>query len=283
MSRKFDPAGKVAVITGGGSGIGQAIARALVEEDCRVVVADLDEQAAVATAEELRAAGGETLPMACDVAERGAVEALADQAWAHFGQVDLIVNNAGIIGPRGACIEIDEAAARQVMEVNFFGVWHGCSVFGRRFVEQGTPAHILNTGSENSLGTPVLGIAAYTASKHALLGLSDVLRQELPAHIGISLLCPGIVATKMSAAPRDEDGVLIFGLEADEIGRRAVAGLRDGQFYIMTHAPVVELVQERAAELSAAFAAQAPRFEGDDRLDTRAAIRALRAREGDTG
>ncbi len=277
MSRPFDPSDKVAVITGGGSGIGRGIALALVEENCRVVVADRDGDAASAVAAELVAAGGNASAESCDISDIEQVRSLADRVWRNHGRVDLIVNNAGIAGPRGACIDVTEADARKVMDVNFFGVFNGCTVFGKRFVEQGTPAHILNTGSENSLATPVLGMAIYTASKHALLGLSDVLRQELPDHIGISLLCPGIVATNIARARRDDAGKLQFGLEAEEVGRRTVAALKAGHFYIVTHPPVAAFAEERAAEIRDAFATQAPRFDGDEYLDTRAAIRSLRS------
>ena len=103
----------------------------------------------------------------------------------------LIANNAGITVPRRKVIRSSLEDARRVMEVNYFGVWQGASVFGQRFVEQGTLAHILNTSSENGLGAPVKRIGLYTASKHAVLGMSDVMRQELPDHIGVSVLCPG--------------------------------------------------------------------------------------------
>ena len=120
-----------------------------------------------------------------------------------------------------------------VLEVNLIGVWHGCAVFGRRFVDQGTPAHIVNTGSEHSLGVPHLRAGAYTASKHAVLGLSDVLRRELPDHVKVSVLCPGIVPSRLAEAARNrperfggplepDDGPAMpadTGIPADEVGR----------------------------------------------------------------
>jgi NAD(P)-dependent dehydrogenase (short-subunit alcohol dehydrogenase family) len=159
-------------------------------------------------------------------------------------------------------------------------------VFGRRFIDQGLPAHIVNTGSENSLGVAHTNAAVYTASKHAALGLSDVLRRELPDFIGVSILCPGIVHTDLQRAARnrpDRYGGSVhhdprplppgIGLPPDEIGSRVVEAIENGSFYIVTHPPVRELVQERTAELLAAFDAQAPRFDGDDYLDTRALAR----------
>lgn len=277
MAAMSDLKGRVAVVTGAGSGIGRGIALALVEEGVSVVVSDIDGDAAEAVAAELRALGGSTMAVQCDVTDRARVEALADAAWGEYDHVDIIVNNAGIGAPRKRCIHIEEADARRVMDVNFFGVWYGCAVFGQRFVDQGTPAWILNTASENSLGAPVLGMAIYTASKHAVLGLSDVLRQELPEHIGVSVLCPGMVATGLSAMPREGDS-LEFGLEAEPVGRHAVAALKRGAFYIVTHPPVREFFDERVAEVHRAFETQAPRFSGDAYLDTRHAIRTLTER-----
>ena len=179
--------GKVAVVTGAASGIGRGIAEALVGEGCHVVVADIDEVAARELAEQLTTSEVRVLGRGLDVTDREAVEALADHAWAEFGHVELCVNNAGVFPPMSRVISIDERDARWVLEVNLMGAWFGISAFGRRFVEQGTPAHILNTGSENSLGVAHTGAGFYTASKHALLGLSDVLRYELPDFIGVTI------------------------------------------------------------------------------------------------
>lgn len=271
MNADFE--GRAAVVTGGGSGIGRGIARALAAEGIAVVVADIDLEAAEAVASELADGGGVAVAAHCDVTDRAAVEALADLAWANFAGVELVFNNAGVVGESSPCLEIDEADARAVLDVNLIGVWHGCAVFGQRFIKQGSPAHIINTASENSLAAPVLGRAFYTASKHAVLGLSDVLRQELPDHIVVSVLCPGIVASKMTGMDGEENPPV--GLGADEVGRRAVAAALAGEFYIVTHSPVAQYVEERASEIAAAFERQAPRFDGDGSLDTRALIAGL--------
>jgi NAD(P)-dependent dehydrogenase (short-subunit alcohol dehydrogenase family) len=142
-------AGKVAVVTGAGS---------------HVMVADIDAAAARETAAQLAGTGVEAVTAECDVTDREAVEALASKAWAHFGHVDIAVNNAGVFPPVRRTISIDERDARWVLEVNLMGAWYGCSAFGRRFTEQGTPAHILNTGSENSLGVAHAGAASWRRS-----------------------------------------------------------------------------------------------------------------------
>jgi NAD(P)-dependent dehydrogenase (short-subunit alcohol dehydrogenase family) len=279
-------AGKVAVVTGAGSGIGRGIAAALAAAGSHVMIADIDAAAARDTAAQLAATGVRTLAAECDVTDREAVEALAGSAWAHFGHVDIAVNNAGVFPPVRRAISIDERDARWVLEVNLMGAWYGCSAFGRRFTEQGTPAHILNTGSENSLGVAHPGAAFYTASKHALLGLSDVLRQELPDFIGVSILCPGMVQTGLAnsvrrrperfGGPGPQAPPAAAGLDPADIGRAAVAGIRRGDFYIVTHPPVREMVAERAAEILAAFDAQAPRYPGDEAIDTRVITARLR-------
>jgi NAD(P)-dependent dehydrogenase (short-subunit alcohol dehydrogenase family) len=278
-----DLKGRAAVVTGAGEGIGAAIARALAAEGVHVVVADIDERAAASVAAELKGTGVRSLAVPCDVADRRAVQNLADRAWDTFGHIDIVVNNAGVLPPIKRLVDIDERDARWVLEVNVLGVWNGCSVFGRRLIDQGTPAHIVNTGSENSLGMPHTGAGLYTASKHAVLGLSDVLRNELPDHIGVSVLCPGMVATRLSASTRNRPerhggastkvSAPLPGMDPAEVGRRAVEGIKSGDFYIVTHPPVIELAEERWSEIAAAFAAQAPRYEGDHALDTRAFIR----------
>ena len=279
-------AGKRAVVTGGGNGIGRGIALALAAEGCHVVVADIDELAAHVVAAQLAATGVQALAVRCDVTDRTDVERLADRAFQHFGHVDIAINNAGVFPPFRRAIAIEEQDARWVLEVNLMGAWYGCSAFGRRFTEQGTPAHILNTGSENSLGVPHTGAAFYTASKHALLGLSDVLRRELPDFIGVSILCPGMVATNLADSVRSRPqrfggaaahaATAGFGLDPADIGRAAVAGIKRGDFYIVTHPPVREIVAERAAEIQAAFDAQAPRYPGDESIDTRVIVKGRR-------
>jgi NAD(P)-dependent dehydrogenase (short-subunit alcohol dehydrogenase family) len=276
---------KVVVVTGGASGIGLGISRAFATEGATVVIADIEAAAAAAGAAQLPEGHG--YAMACDVTDRASVEGLAEHAWSTFGHVDVIVNNAGVFPPRSPLIDADEADIRWVLEVNIVGVWHGCSVFGKRLLEQGTPANILNTGSENSFGVPHTHAGAYTASKHAVLGLSDVLRRELPEFVKVSILCPGMVPSRLGQAvrnrperfggPLDVSGggnvPAAIGMSADEVGRRAVDGVAAGEFYIVTHPPVREIADERYEEVSSAFERQAPRFDGDELMDTRALLR----------
>jgi NAD(P)-dependent dehydrogenase (short-subunit alcohol dehydrogenase family) len=271
---------KVAVVTGGASGIGRALGVALAEKGAHVVVADVEEERARSVAAEITSLGVTTLAVRCDVTSEDSVEALADETWRHFGRCEIVCNNAGVGG--GTWL-LDSSAKdlRWIFDVNVFGVWHGCKTFGRRFRDQGTEAWILNTGSEHSFGLPHVQSGFYTASKHAVLGLTDVLRAELPGYIGVSILCPGVVATDFwnatrnrpeqyggSAQPAPEiKAIMEQGKDALEIGRRAVEGIERGDFYILTHPHARAYVDKRHTELSAAFDAQAPMKAGEERYD----------------
>jgi len=271
---------KVAVVTGGASGIGRAIGLALAEKGAHVVVADVEPGRAETVANEIAALGVKSVGLACDVAKEESVEALAEAAWKRFGAVDLLFNNAGVSGGTWL-LESSAKDLRWLFEVNVFGVWYGCKAFGRRFKDQGTEAWIVNTGSEHSLGLPHIQAGFYTATKHAVLGLSDVLRSELPSHIGVSILCPGVVKTDFWNASRNrpaEHGgpaeaakeiraIMERGKDALEIGRQAVAGVERGDFYIVTHPHARTYVEKRSAETLAAFDAQAPFRDGEERYD----------------
>ncbi len=262
---------KVAVITGGASGIGLGIGRALAAQGAHIVVADLEIGPAEAAAAELVGSGVRSLAVHCDVSDRASVESLADRAWTEFGRVDVLCNNAGV----GAASPVADATQDEVewlFSVNVFGVWNGCSVFVPRFREQGGPAHILNTGSEHSLGIPFAGMGIYTATKHAVLALSDVLRRELePAGIVVSILCPGAVRTEIwnagrnrperfggpEQAPEEHRQFLASGMDPDEVGRLAVAAIGRGDFFVLSHPDVRAIAEARCREMLAAFDAQA--------------------------
>jgi NAD(P)-dependent dehydrogenase (short-subunit alcohol dehydrogenase family) len=278
---------KVAVVTGGASGIGLGIARALAESGTHVVIADIREDRAVEEAAELAKIGERTIGCACDVSDRSAMERLADHAWSEFGHVDIIVNNAGVSCEVGPIIDGKAEDFRWLLDVNLIGEWNGCSVFGKRFMEQGTPAHILNTASENSfyVGAPYSGF--YVATKHAVLGMSDALRMELPDFIHISILACGLVNTSLSDSGegrpdrfggpviRDEaikqagTQVMQMGVDPDEVGRLAVEGIKRGDFYIVTHPHNRDYIVERYDEILEAYDTHAPHFEGDDKYDVR--------------
>lgn len=271
---------KVAVVTGGASGIGRAIGLALAEKGAHVVVADIEEERAHQVADEIAARGVHAMAAVCDVSKEESVEQLAERAWRELGRVDLLFNNAGVSGGTWL-LDSSSKDLAWLFAVNVFGVWYGCKCFGRRFRDQGTPAWIVNTGSEHSLGLPHIQAGFYTATKHAVLGLSDVLRAELPPHIGVSILCPGVVRTEFWNASRNRpaefggpaeaakeiQAIMARGKDAIEIGRQAVAGVERGDFYIVTHPHARGYVEKRYGEVLAAFDAQAPFRAGEERFD----------------
>lgn len=281
---------KTAVVTGGGSGIGRAICLVLAGRGCNVVVSDLDEAAAESVASAVREKRVRAHSVRADVARYEDVEALAEQAWAEFGQVDFLFNNAGVI-VTGPFLEEDPRTLPWLLSVNVLGVRNGMHVFGRRFRDQGTKAHICNTGSEHSICVPSLGGGSYAASKHAMFALSDVFRREAPPNIGVSILCPGIVDTNLwSAAGRRPDDfggpipgpeimktVIGLGMDPMQVAERAVEGVERGDFYIVTHPHDRQYVEERYRELLAAFDAQAPWNPEAARYDVNEIARSLSA------
>ena len=257
---------KVGVVTGGASGIGRGIARALAAEGAHVVVADIEAGRAEQVAAELRASGVRSAGVRCDVTERASVEALAERAWAEFGRVDVLCNNAGV-GFASGLAEVSGADAEWTFAVNVFGVLNGCAAFVPRFRKSGG-GYIVNTGSEHSLGVPFPGLGIHTASKHAVLAISDVLRRELQVDgIGVSILCPGPVKTDVWNAARNRHdrfggplnapahlaSVFDAAMDPDEVGRIVIDGILRKDFYILTHPEVRAVSEERSREVTAAF------------------------------
>lgn len=260
---KFDLNGRNVVITGGASGIGFALAKALGARGCKVMLAEPDEERLKSAVDSLRELQIEAGYQACDVTSLEQVEELADKAWEAFGRVDMVFNNAGIGIPQVPLIDTALDDLHAVFDVNFFGVWHGCRVFARRLIDQASPAGIYNTGSENSLFNAVPNNAAYLASKHAVLGMTDNLREQVPDFIHVGLIIPGFVNTGMTEA------VGHLAMDADRFASIVLEQIGDGRFYIVSHAFNMQHIQERYAEIYKAYDAYAPRYEGDEEFDVR--------------
>jgi NAD(P)-dependent dehydrogenase (short-subunit alcohol dehydrogenase family) len=266
--------GKVAVITGGGSGIGASLARACAEEGMRVVVADVDGDRAEAIASELPQDTAAFKPV--DVADAQQVQELADFAFDTFGAVHLLCNNAGV-SPVGRVWDYSDEDFRWLVGVNLFGVANGLRSFVPRMIEQGE-GHIVNTGSGASfVSTPRLG--PYCATKHAIVGLSEALRYELDGTgIGVSVLVPAGVNTNIfesGARPSaDADstaadyGVLVGALdptslemiEPDVVADVTLAGVKEGWDYIIMGPGQEVGVQRRYDEVLAAHRQAKERF-----------------------
>ncbi|MAJ59515.1 MAG: hypothetical protein CBC48_05805 [bacterium TMED88] len=249
---------RVAVVTGAASGIGRGMARALVEEGAKVVLADVEAAPLEETAAEMRASGGDVQPVCCDVSDAAAMDHLRDETLNAFGAVHVLCNNAGVGG--GGTLPIWEQPASEwnwVMGVNLDAVIHGIQRFMPLMIEQGAGGHVVNTASIAGL---ILGGGIYGVSKHAVVALSeaiyrDTLSRGLP--IGVSVLCPGWVNTRIlesernrPESPRDtpEEPDLLNaeirkmvemsiqnGMDPNAVGRRVVAAIRSNEFYILTH------------------------------------------------
>jgi short-subunit dehydrogenase len=185
--------GKVAVVTGGGRGIGKALAVAFASEGCRVAIGDVDSASAEATAAEL---GGETLGLPLDVTYRPGFTAFLDEVERRLGPIDVLVNNAGIM-PVGPLDEEEDATAIRLIEINLHAVIHGTKEAMRRMKPRGT-GHIVNVASSaGKTGFP--NLATYCATKHGVVGLSEAVRAELRGSgVEISVVMPGIVKTELS-------------------------------------------------------------------------------------
>ena len=251
---------KVVAITGGATGIGFALAKAFGEEGAKILIGEPRKEKLDEAVKNLRALGVECDSTLLDVTELASVEHFAEFAWQRHGKVDMLINNAGISGARGLLHEADLEEAHKVFDVNFFGVWHGCSVFGQRMIEQGTSAAIYNLGSENSLFIAVPKSVAYVASKHAVLGLSESLRGDLPDFIQVGTIFPGYVDTPLT-------GNASGGMNADEFASIVKKQIKAGEHFIVSHGYNMVHVEKRHEEIKKAYSTYAPRYAGDDEYD----------------
>ncbi|MFF2537834.1 SDR family oxidoreductase [Streptomyces cyaneofuscatus] len=194
--------GQLVLVTGAASGIGRATAFAFAEAGARVVAVDLDAEGAARTAELARLVGAPAAwGEAVDVSDEAAMEKLAAKVAAEYGTVDVLVNNAGI-GLSGSFLETTSEEWKRVLDVNLWGVIHGCRIFGKQMADRGQGGHIVNTASAAAF-QPSRALPAYSTSKAAVLMLSECLRAELAEKsIGVSAICPGIVNTNITATSR---------------------------------------------------------------------------------
>ncbi|HUJ66993.1 MAG TPA: SDR family NAD(P)-dependent oxidoreductase [Acidimicrobiales bacterium] len=259
--------GRVAVITGAGSGIGRAMAELFASEGSAVVVADLDPAEAGLVATGIRDRGGSAEAFEVDVSDAASVDALASFTRSWFGGVDVLCNNAGV----STFNLIQDQTLddwKWVLSVNLWGVIHGVHSFLPLLREQGRPAHIVNTASVAGLLSGVAYIGPYSATKVAVVSISETLSQEfaiagLP--VGVSVLCPSATETRVMESERNRPAALGSetrtetaesvrlairdqftgpdGQPPSRVARRVLDAVRAGQFWIITHPmerPVVE-------------------------------------------
>ncbi|HTY29799.1 MAG TPA: SDR family oxidoreductase [Mycobacterium sp.] len=191
MGRNIDLTGKIAVVTGAGSGIGRATARLLAQHGAKIHVVDINGAAAAAVAAEI---GSRATSHEVDVTQPEQLEALAEAVFAEDGRVDILHNNAGI-GHGGDIESTTVEDWQRVIGVNLLGVAYGVQAFVPRLLAQGRPAVIVNTASEAGL-VPIARMAPYCASKFGVVGMSESLDAELkPKGIRVIAVCPGIINT----------------------------------------------------------------------------------------
>lgn len=240
--------GQVAVVTGGGSGLGAAIGRELARAGARVVLADLDADRARATAAAIVTSGGRAQAAEVDVARADSVEALFDRVVAESGRLDVLFNNAGVT-VIGEARDLSLEHWRRVLDVNLWGVVHGCHFAYRHMSTQGS-GHIVNVASGFGL-VPSPANAPYATAKWAVVGLSETLRVEAAdLGIAVSVACPGLVRTPLlerSPAVNVDLGQWLArfpfpAIDADAAARAIVAGVRRKQAVIAFPAYVRFLV-----------------------------------------
>jgi NAD(P)-dependent dehydrogenase (short-subunit alcohol dehydrogenase family) len=264
--------GKVAVITGGASGIGRAIAKRCVREGMKVVLADMDEAHLAAAEAELKGAGGSVVAVRTNVSKRVEVEALARQAFDAFGQVHLLFNNAGVAAG-GAPWEATWNDWEWVIGVNLWGVIHGVKVFTPLMMAQNTECHIVNTSSTAGLIVGG-GSATYAVTKHAIVALSESMYlalQQRNSLVKVSVLCPGLVRTNIAdveshrpaelrnepipLTPEMQAGLAAFKATMEkasppsQVADAVFDAIEKEQFYILSHPEWMEVVQLRTDTL----------------------------------
>ncbi|MER5379129.1 SDR family oxidoreductase [Streptomyces sp. NPDC002688] len=261
--------GQLVLVTGAGSGIGRATAFAFAEAGARVVAVDRDAEAAARTAEMSRLIGSPAAwAETADVSDEQAMEKLADKVATEYGVVDVLVNNAGI-GLSGSFFDTTPEDWKKVLDVNLWGVIHGCRLFGRQMAERGQGGHIVNTASAAAY-QPSKALPAYSTSKAAVLMLSECLRAELAGQgIGVSAICPGFVNTNITSTAR------FAGVDATEEKRRQK---RSARLYGLRNYPPEKVADAilRAVVRNEALVPVTPEARGAH-LMHRFAPRALRA------
>jgi NAD(P)-dependent dehydrogenase (short-subunit alcohol dehydrogenase family) len=267
--------GKTAFVTGGASGIGLALGRAFAEAGMRVMLADIEADALAAAVDRLRGIGPEIRGVICDVADPASVARAAQDTFQAFGNVHVVCNNAGVAGGGGIDdISIDDW--RWVIDINLMGVVHGIAAFLPHIRSHGEGGHIVNTASMAGMQSG-LGFNPYAASKFAVVAMSEGLAVQLkPLGIGVTVLCPGWVRTRIGESGRNRParygptqrpdpaspaGALTAyiaerlraGLEPSKVAASVLAAIAADQLYVFTHPEMRAEVDERFAAIQAAL------------------------------
>ena len=268
---------KVVVITGGASGIGFAMAKAFLDEGCRVVIADIEVSALDDACARLDHSAGDAVhAVVTDVSALASVERLAAAALERFGQVDIVCNNAGV-STFNAIDQLTMADWHWVLGVDLWGVIHGVHTFLPIMLRQGAPAHMVNTASIAGLVSGVAHLGPYAVAKVGVVSLSETLRIELAmsgAPIGVSVLCPSATNTNVMEGERNRPPHLgteartadaevwraairsgftgPSGKEPEEVAAMVVDAVRKNRFWVVSHDDLRPVLEHRFAEIVAA-------------------------------
>lgn len=262
---------KVAVITGAASGIGRGLAERCVAEGMKVVIADVEKGELTETEKELKAGGGEVISVVTDVSKIDEVKHLAEKTMEAFGAAHLLCNNAGVAAG-GMIREHTLEDWEWVIGVNLWGVIYGIHTFLPIMLAQDTECHVVNTASIEGLWSRI-GTACYQVTKHGVVVLSEVLKLELTfmeTKIGVSVLCPGAVNTRIidsyrnrpvelqnppekmpEITPEIEKRMELIrktfadGMPPLEVADHVFKAMREDQFYILTHPELNDRVEKR--------------------------------------
>lgn len=228
-SSLLDLTGRRAIVTGGAMGIGRAIAARLAEAGAKVVVADLDGEAAELTAKELAEHGHVVRPVQADVSVEADAQRLVDTAVDWFGGIDVLVNDAGIF-PTVPVLDMAVEDFARVIQVNLQGVFLCSRTVARQMVDQGTGGRIINVTSVDALHPSSVGLAHYDASKHGVWGFTKNLALELAPHrIWVNAIAPGGIATPGVAHMSSAPGVGPGAVDPQEVLQRFLARIPMGR------------------------------------------------------
>lgn len=267
-----DLQGKVAFVTGGGSGIGLGMARAFARAGMRVAVSDLRGDRLDAAKESVAEFADQVLAVEADVTSSASMQAAAIATEAEFGKIHVLCNNAGI-GGGGPILEAPDERWETVLGVNLKGALNGIRAFLPRILEHGEPGHIVNTSSFSGL-VGHHSQSAYGASKFALVGLSEFLNNDLEdTNVGVSVLCPHVVDTAIfypDLADDDLQGIEArretmpwlekLAVQPDAVGDMVVKAIQEGEFYVFTDgAESRSMLEDRSQALLDAMDRQFPR------------------------
>ena len=268
--------GKTAVITGGASGIGRALADRFSAARMNIVLADIEPEALDKAVTELAERQNRVIGVVTNTMLRESIQELADRAIAEFGNVHVLCNNAGVASTSSGgkpVWETPQSDWEWVMGVNFYGVLYGVQIFVPHMLAHGEPSHIVNTAS---LAGVLPGGGPYGVSKHGVLALTEGLQRDLAsrdANINASVLCPGFVKTQIFAAERNRpdalaateptqreaqamltavaENMLAKGKDPAEIADTVFQAINNEAFYILPHPAWDDIVRERVEQILA--------------------------------